>query len=82
MSQPVEIGNRCVYIVKGDGHLVHHRVIAREDKAMTSDSKNDVWILTWSIYKVSDLESNGWSWYGPIDQFIKQFRPALPAEGK
>lgn len=81
MSQPVEIGNRCVYIVKGDGHLAHHRVIGRES-IMNVVGKYDTWILTWSIYKADDLETNGWSWYGPLDQFIKQFRPALPAEGK
>ncbi len=80
MSQPVELNSRCVFIGKGDGHLVHHRVIGREGVSNVTGKMN-TWILTWSIYKVDDLESNGWSWYGPIDDFIKQFRPALPSEG-
>ncbi len=82
MSQPVDINSRCVYIVKGDGHLFHHRVISRDQTRDAITNKVEQTVTTWSIYKVDDLETNGWSWHGPISDFIKQFRPALPIEGK
>ncbi len=82
MSKPIEINSRFVYIVKGDGHLFHHRVVSRDQTRDAITSKVEQTVTTWSIHTIYDLETNGWSWHGPIDQFIKQFRPALPSEGK
>lgn len=80
MSQPVELGSRCVYVVKGDGHLVQHKVVGRDVIRDAINNKVTQEVTTWSQYKADDLETNGWSWHGPIDEFIKQFRPALPTE--
>ncbi len=79
MSQAVELNSRCVCIVPGDGHLVHHKVVQLEPVSNVV-GKMTTWVITWSQYKDDDLKTNGWSWYGPIDDFIKQFRPALPSE--
>jgi len=81
MSFPIEPNTLCRYIGQGhaDSRLKIHRVIAIE-QTRTDMGKPLVNVLTWSNFKTNDLESDGYSWYGPQEDFVNEFRPCLPSE--
>lgn len=70
MSQPIELNTICRYIGPGDGKMAAHKVIE-----LTTHE-----VVTWSRYKIEDVDTIGWSWMGSKDLFCKQFRPCLPNE--
>ena len=70
MSQPIELNAICRYIGPGDGKMAQHKVIE-----LTKEH-----VITWSRYRADDIDTLGWSWMGPHDQFIQQFRPCLSNE--
>lgn len=69
-GEPIEVGKFCVYIGPGPGRMVRHRVLES-----TKDG-----VVTWSQFKINDLETDGFSWMGDRVTFCKHFRPCLPCE--
>lgn len=73
----IEPKTLCRYVGVGhpDSKGKVHRIIALEGVA-----HNKVNVITWSQYKVGDVDSEGWSWYGQQKDFMQQFRPMLEGE--
>lgn len=69
-GEPIEVGKFCVYIGPQPGRMLRHRVI----------ESNYEGVISWSQFKLDDLETDGFSWMGDRESFCKHFRPCLPAE--
>lgn len=73
----VNPGTNWLFLGGEDGFNVVHRIVEID---LETDPKMP-WISSWHIPKdENDTEGEGWTWRGPLNLFVKSFKPLGPAD--